>query len=472
METKKRGSRIFNLSKNVGILTLSNLSSSILSFFLVPLYSNILSSSEYGLFDLVASSVFLLFPVLTLNISDAVSRFLLESEDDKKSITSIGIKYTIYSAIPVAAVLLIFRYFDIFKSVNEFGLLIFLYYSVYVLNQLLIQTAKGLDKVLYLGIAGLLNTITFVSCNLVFLLVFKAGVQGLLLANILSQFSSLLFLCVSLKIWSLFEIRTQNKILFKNMILYSMPLIFTIIGWWVNDAADKYVVTFYLGIGAGGILSMAYKIPSILNVFQTVFVQAWQISAVKEYKSDDSNLFYGDVFLLFSFCIGLSCSALLLFLKIIANLLFSNDFNSSWLYVPFLLLACVINISSGFLGPILSAYKNSRDMALSAIIGSISNILLNFLLVKMYGIQGATVATVISSFFIYIIRRIAVGDKITVKQEYCIYVSWILLAIQSIIVINSWRIILEIVVIVVLLVLNRDTIKKIIDRLVLLASDN
>ena len=40
------------LAKNIGVLAISNFATKILSFFLVPLYTSILSTSEYGTYDL------------------------------------------------------------------------------------------------------------------------------------------------------------------------------------------------------------------------------------------------------------------------------------------------------------------------------------------------------------------------------------------------------------------------------------
>ena len=60
------------LFKNLGILTIGNFSSKILVFLLVPLYTSVLSTYEYGIYDLVISTVSLLYPLLTLNITDAI----------------------------------------------------------------------------------------------------------------------------------------------------------------------------------------------------------------------------------------------------------------------------------------------------------------------------------------------------------------------------------------------------------------
>lgn len=78
-----------------------------------------------------------------------------------------------------------------------------------------------------------------------------------------------------------------DKGLGKEMLQYCFPLIFSTIGWWINSASDRYAVSYLVGIGANGILSVAYKIPSILNVFVGMFGQAWQISAIKEYGENN-----------------------------------------------------------------------------------------------------------------------------------------------------------------------------------------
>ena len=56
------------LLKNVGLLALSNFGSKILVFLLVPLYTRMLTTEEYGTFDLYVSTITLLIPILSLNI--------------------------------------------------------------------------------------------------------------------------------------------------------------------------------------------------------------------------------------------------------------------------------------------------------------------------------------------------------------------------------------------------------------------
>ena len=122
------------LIKNMGILTISNFSSKILVFLLVPLYTSVLSTKEYGTYDLAVSTATLLYPILTLNIVDAVMRFLMDKESDKKAIASIGLKYVSISSVLFGFIMLFFYITGIWSDINGLEGYIFSYYISYVIN--------------------------------------------------------------------------------------------------------------------------------------------------------------------------------------------------------------------------------------------------------------------------------------------------------------------------------------------------
>ena len=84
------------LLKNIGLLTLSSFATKLLSFFLVPLYTNILSTTEYGTYDLFNTTIGILLPILTLNIQEAVMRFSIDSKYDRKSIVTVAARYLFF----------------------------------------------------------------------------------------------------------------------------------------------------------------------------------------------------------------------------------------------------------------------------------------------------------------------------------------------------------------------------------------
>lgn len=442
------------LIKNTGILTISNFSSKLLVFVLVPLYTSVLSTTEYGIYDLIVSTVTLMYPVLTVNIVDAVMRFSMDQSCDKKKVASIGFRYVTFSICVFTLFLAIFSYLNIWPEIDGLEIYIGLYYLFYVLSQYFIQFAKGLERVADMGIAGVLSTLVMIVGNILFLLVFKWGLEGFLFASILSQAIQTIYLSIRIKFWSYIESGIDRQ-LCKEMLLYCVPLIATTLGWWVNTTSDKYIVSFMCGIAANGILSVSYKIPQILNTLQGIFIQAWQISAIKEYGEENTAHFYGNTFNIINMLMCAACAWLIILSKPLASVLYAKDFYVAWMYVPFLLISSVLNCASGLLGPILSAQKESKAMAKAAIIGALVNIVLNIALVYGIGVQGATIATVISSFIIYQVRKNAVGKNIYIEDYPIVLVTWVLLCVQAFIEIYTSYWYVEVILMLVMLWINK-----------------
>ena len=450
-----------SLLKNLGILTISNFASKILVFLLVPLYTNILSTTEYGTYDLVVSTVSLLAPILSLNIVDAVMRYMMEKNCNKSEVAMIGMKYILYSVVIVAFMLVVLSRFDIWREINELAIYIFFYYLFYILNQYFIQLSKGVEKVKEMGIAGAMGTITMIITNVLFLLVFHWGLPGFFLANILSLAIPVVYFFVQLKYWTLLINFKTNKKLTRKMLIYCTPLIASVVGWWVNSGSDKYVVTFFCGVAVNGVLSVAYKIPSILNTIQGIFIQAWQISAIKEFGEENTAKFYGNTFVLTNVLMCAICSWLIILTRPLAHLLYAKDFYDAWRFVPFLLISSVLNCASGFLGSILSAKKDSKSMAMSAVYGVGVNLVLNIAFVYFIGAQGVTIATVIASFIIYQVRKKAVGNDIEIKKYRLIIITWILLCLQAVFELYTTFWIGEVILMFVMFLLNSDSMMNI-----------
>lgn len=451
------------LIKNMGLLTLSNFSSKILVFLLVPLYTSILSTEEYGTYDLAVSTAALCFPIFTLNIVDAVTRFLLEKDSNKKDIAVIGIKYVLLSCVLFFTLVTCIGKISIFNPLKGLEMYLYLYYCSYIANQFFIQFSKGIEKVADMAIAGVLSTVTMIVTNVLFLIIFKCGLKGFFIANILSQFVAVVYFFIRLQFWTYLVQWKTNKNLAKEMLIYCIPLMATTIGWWINSTLDKYVVSFIMGVAANGVLSVSYKIPSIINTLQGIFTQAWQISAVKEYGEENTAVFYGNTFNVINMLMSVSCSVLIMFTKPLASILFAKDFYLAWNYVPLLLVSSVLNCASGLLGPILSAKKNSKAMMWSAIIGSGVNAILNIILVIIWGIQGATIATAVCSYVIYWVRKRAVGADICIVNYRNIIITWGVLIVQSYIEINSLYFLGEIFCFLIIVILNKESIIKIMD---------
>lgn len=425
--------KYFELVKNAGILTIANFSSKILVFLLVPLYTSVLTTEEYGITDLIFSTVQLVAPIFTLNIADAVLRFTLGENKDSNGVLSISIKYASISLIPMFVLLALTTVFGVYDTEKIHWPYISLYYISYVLNQCLPTYAKGIDRVKETAISGVISTLTTVFSCILFVVILKKAILGFFVSNILGQLAPVMYLTIKLNmIRRVRECKKRNKEMEKRMLLYSVPLIMTNIGWWINNTSDRYIITYFYDVSLNGLLSVAYKIPSILSIVAGVFIQAWQISAMKEYEKKGSKEFYRNVFLYLNVFLYFVAYVLIIMTKPLAYIAFQKDFYSAWEFVPFLLLSMVFTANAGFFSPIITSSYNTKDVALSTLYGAGANIILNILLLKLIGPQGVAIATAISGFIIMGYRYYVLHGLIEKRVFLRISILWILLIAQCV----------------------------------------
>ena len=176
------------LFKNIGLLTLSSFATKILVFFLVPLYTNILTTTEYGTYDLFNTTIGVLIPILTLNIQESVMRFSLEKKYSRNAIITIGAKYLLISNIIVIIGLEINSIFNISILVKQYAIFFFLMYVTQSMSGIIISYIRGIDKIAELSVSSVIASFVTIGLNIVFLAVFKWGLMGYFLANIVGPF--------------------------------------------------------------------------------------------------------------------------------------------------------------------------------------------------------------------------------------------------------------------------------------------
>lgn len=422
------------LIRNMGLLTLSNFATKLLSFFLVPLYTSVLSTSEYGTYDLFNTTICLLVPLLTVDIQEAVLRFSMDENADYNKIWHVGCRYSIISCIIVFIGLLFNMITGLIPVLQQFGVEFFLLYVLNAFSGIIIYFSRGMGKIADLSVAGVVSSAVMISCNLFFLLVLKTGLYGYFWASILGYSAQCVYLLVKVRIGKNFKQYVEDTVLRKEMIGYSRPMVANAISWWVNNASDRYVVTWICGINANGVYSVSYKIPSIITILQGIFGQAWTLSATKEFDAEDSDGFFKNTYNVYNFLLVITCSFLTFVDKPLAKLLFAKDFYSAWKYAPFLMISTVFSGMSAFLGGILSALKKSDMFAKSSVITAGVNTILNILLVYFIGPLGAAISTALAYFLMWIIRLEQVKKYINIRVNVVRDVtSYLMLVIQALV---------------------------------------
>lgn len=425
------------LFKNVGLLTLSSFATRFLSFFLVPLYTNILSTTDYGTYDLFTTTIGVLIPLLTFNIQDAVIRFALDNNYSKDAVVTIGMRLVICANCVLAVGLCLNFVFNVSLIVKEYTIFLLLMFLAQTLSGVVTCYIRGINRVTDLSISSVIASLATIILNIVFLVNLRMGLVGYFLANCLGPLVQSIYLIVRGNILWRINIREKYRDEQKEMLSYSKPLVANSLAWWINSAFDRYVVVFFCGLAENGLYAVAGKIPAILNVFQGIFNQAWELSAVKDYDPEDKSGFFSSTYRAYNCAMTLICSAIIVSDRFLARFLYAKDFYSAWEYVPWLTIAILFGALSGYMGGFFTAVKDSRIFATSTLVGAVSNIAMNLILTPFMGPMGAAIATTICYAEVFVVRYVQSKKYISLKLNVLRdSISYTILVLQSIVLIT------------------------------------
>ncbi len=429
-------SRTTKLAKNTLILTISNLSSKLLSFIFVPLYTYVLSTEQYGTSDIITTTVSLVTPIFTILASEAILRFSLDERQDKNQLFSTI--FYVYLAGTILLSVITAGAGIFFPIIREYIIFFLLYYISINANEILLQFGKGLEKITLVGIAGVIASVVLIVCNIVFLVVLRLGIEGYLLSFIISNVTSAIFLIITLRVKNfIIPYRRLEKNTFKNITKYTLPMIPNSISWWISNSSNKYIITFFLGSSLTGIYSIAHKIPSLLSVFVGIFMSAWQISAIEGFGTKECTEFYEKIYKVLFKGLTTICAGAILLSEFLGKYLFLNEFEIAWIYCPILLLSALFHALSGFMGTVYTSAKKTKFLFYSTAIGAVMNVILSVILIQFLGVFGATIAAALSYFIIWILRVIDSRKIMKMRVNYLDVIFQMVLLIIEVVVVSA-----------------------------------
>lgn len=451
------------LSKNVLLFSLSGFVPKILSFVLIPIYTGNLTTAEYGISDLIITTATLLVPIFTIDIQDAVMRFTLDKNYNKDDVFSIAVKIMVQGTILVIFSSLILSLFKIPGLNNMFLYFLIIMCFTTACNNIFSLFCRGINKINVIVISSILNSVITLSANIIFLIVFKWGLKGYLIANSLGAIVSIVFIFFAAKLFQYFRFKTSLHVK-KEMIAFSYPLVFSVIAWWVNSASDRYILSWLAGIGVSGVYAVSYKIPNLLSVFQNVFSQAWSISAIKEFDKNDTDGFIGNMYTMMNYIMVALCSIIMIVNIPVAKILYSNVFFEAWKYVPPLLVSVVFNAMSLFLGSIFTAVKDTKALSITTIVGAIVNTICNFVFILWFGAYGASISTLIGYAVTLLMRNLILQKYVHIKtNQMRNIISYIILFMQMAIAYDGLITIpIQIILLFCIFLLYKAEVKKVI----------
>lgn len=392
------------LIKNTGLFAISSFGSKILTILILPLYSFVLSTSEFGVVDIYLTTLNLILPIISLSIFDAIFRFVIDAESSERKLQyfETGITFSIICTLLSAIVLLSILFFIKNQTVNILLLWVSLVAQIFI--SCFQQFIRAIDKVAIYSVSSVLYTISYLMCNVILLYFFKSGVSGYLASYVIAAFITCVYLFVSVRphINRLGKFKLSLKNL-KKMLCYCTPLIPNSILLWVMNAIDRWFILYYYGTESNGLYAFACKIPTILSMITSVFFQAWQLSAIDETKERESSM-SGQVYSALTITCYIIATLTLVLTRPMLMLFTDQSYWMAVEYIPFLLLGVIFQTYSSFYGTIYIAYKKTGAVLITSAIGALANVLGNAILIPYYGVQAACFTTMVSYLIVWIIR--------------------------------------------------------------------
>lgn len=425
--------RYKKLAINSVVFAAANFGSSVLRFIIVPFYTYYLTTQEYGTVDMLSTTVSLVLPVFILSIQDAALRYSLKKEIDHSTVLM-----NCYLVLVISSFVFSASYFVSYVLKIEIKLWGFFYALLIVqaLYGILQNYTRGIGNSINFALAGLVNTIVLLGTNVFLLAGLKLGIQGYLIALFLSYFiPSIYLLFINRNTYS-FSVFYINIPILKKMLRYSLPLIPTAMMWWVMNASDRYVITWFLGISATGIYAVSHKIPSVMHMIYTIFQQAWQVSAIEESDAKDRTIFFGQIYRVFCDGLIIAASIIILIIRPVISTIVEASYVSAWRYAPFLVISSVFSSLAGFLGINYIVSEKTIGAFITSAITACINLIFNILFTPLIGMYGTAIGTLVGYFSLWLIRSVDTQKYIRYNQNYrTIIIQSVLLIIQSLVLI-------------------------------------
>lgn len=411
---------IKQLGKDTGIYGIGHLVSKLAVFLLIPIYTRYLSTIEVGLLALLEMVEMFLLAIAPMGIINAIWRQLPEQDQigKKRVVFTAFLGMMILDAILIIICSIFYKsiagFFGFTESSTELLLVVFINILLAIGTQFLLYNWQYHHKSLaYLTlslcqfIGTLLVTISFV--------VFQGwGLWGVVLAK--TTVLGLLF------IFSTVIIIYQNWIvpsfsLFIKLLKYGAPLIVFALIMPVLTLSDRFFLRIFISLEDIGIYSIAYKFGMLINILLVVpFQRGWSPLMYQLGVEEKFSSLFKDIMFYFSVIGSVIFLAVSLFAANIIEIVATPEYIAGASIVPIIALAYFINGFRLIFMAGAALKDKTQQLGMVAFVGILINLILNYLLIKNFGVMGAAWSTLLSyfaiTFFVY-----RVSQKI-------VYINW------------------------------------------------
>ncbi|MGN1404078.1 MAG: lipopolysaccharide biosynthesis protein [Ruminococcus sp.] len=399
------------LVSNTLIFAIGSFGSKILLLLLTRLYTGNINPGDNSTKELLELTANFLIPVITFSIAEAVIRYGVDHNfDNRKVFTSACIT----ELFGIGVLILLSPLLTLLPYTEGYVVLLVIYCITSGFRQIASQFVRARGLVKLFAIDGILATLTLFIFNVTFIAGFHLGVTGFMISVILSDLLSGIFLWAVAGLQKFFRPRYMDRKILHTMLRFSIPLIPSALLWLITGFSDRLFIRYMSGpdglVGetAAGVYGVSTKIPNLISTISTIFFQAWNMSAIEENDSRDRSRFYHQVFDAYQSFMFIASAGLIVFVQVLSNILINSDtypeYATAYQYTPVLIVGVLMMCFNQFLSSIYTATQHTTHSFWTSLVAAAVNIVLNIILIHIWGIMGAAIATFASYFVCYCIR--------------------------------------------------------------------
>ncbi len=377
----------------------------VVSFFMLPIYTMYLLPADYGITASMATMAAIFAILFSLSVEHSLFRLYHDYKDEEQKRVFFGTVFSLIMVISVVFVILLFTFNayieKIYHTIPFFPFYFITILSAYtgmfaiVPRMILISKEKGL---IYFTI-GLVQLVVALVLNIIFIIVLQQKAIGVLKAGLITNVIMLpIYLFLQLK----YSRISLNFKMAGNILNYSLPLLPVALSGWILNLSDRIFIDRFYTQADVGIYSLGYQIAGVYIMVITSVRLAYiplfyklanagdQISAHR--KLYNYNFYYYVFSLFFGFMI-------IFYSKELIGLFLNKKYFYSWI------ICAIITFASIFTETLftLSIHQVKKTYYHTLIVGcsALMNLFLNWLLVPLWGMYGAAIATLICSFIMF-----------------------------------------------------------------------
>ena len=401
--------------QTAAIYFLGNILSKLVSFFLLPLYTNYIDPAQYGTYDLVITILNIVYPIAFFQIWDSMFRFAFDyhQEKDKYNVINNAIFVSLFGTIVYSCTAVIS---SLYYDYDYFWLILFLGLTEAIRYLYSFAARVFLDNKLFV-ISGAINTVVNAVINIVLIICFHWDIKSLYFAPIIGCLVQILIIEWRLKLIKHFTIKSVSRDLIKQMLKFSIPLCVATISYWLLSGFTKVIVNNYLGSYSNGMYAVANRFASMITLFVSVFQYAWNESAYLMISDTNKAEVFSKCINIFIKMMLYGTGCIICFIYIIFPFFIGERYNDAISIIPTCLVGVAFNSIATFLSTLFMTEKKTNFILTSTLLAALFNIVLSIPFTKWIGLQGTILALDIGFLILLIIRLIRLIKNMDIKIQ-------------------------------------------------------